>query len=109
MRQIEREVKTLTDTYVGVEMWYYYLPIEIFCYYGQMNSMQHDQLYPVVREVVKHLECAGLQVHTLTCDKASPNRKFFRLHQTNPGELTYKMVNPYSADQRYIFFLTSPI
>ena len=35
-----------------------------------------DQLYPVVWEVVKHLECAGLQVHALTCDKASPNRKF---------------------------------
>ena len=34
-------------------------------------------LFPVAWEVVRHLECAELQVHALTCDKASPNRKFF--------------------------------
>ena len=36
-----------------------------------------DLLFPVAWEVMRHLECAGLQVHALTCDKASPNRKFF--------------------------------
>ena len=76
--------------------------------YAQFTTrgISGDQLYPVVWKVVKHLECAGLQVHALTCDKASPNRKFFRLHQTNPGELTYKTINPYSADQRYIYFFS---
>ena len=33
-------------------------------------------LFPLVWEVVKHLECAGFKVISLTCDKASPNRKF---------------------------------
>ena len=69
------------------------------------RGISGDQLYPVVWEVVKHLECAGLQVHALTCDKASPNRKFYRMHQLNK-ELTYKTINPYSAEKRYIYFFS---
>ena len=57
-------------------------------YTTSLRGISGDQLYPVVWEVVKHLECAGLQVHAMTCDKAAPNCKFFRLHQTNPWELT---------------------
>ena len=54
--------------------------------YAQFTTrgISGDQLYPVVWEVVKHLECAGLQVHALTCDKASPNRNFFSITPNQP-------------------------
>ena len=70
------------------------------------RDISGDQLYPIVWEVVKDLECAGLQVHTLTCDKAAPNCKFFRIHQKSNKDLTYKSINSYSADSRYIYFFS---
>ena len=51
------------------------------------RGISGDQLYPVVWEVVKHLECAGPQVHALTCDKASPNYKFFSIAPNQPGRI----------------------
>jgi len=68
-----------------------------------------DCLLPIVWEVVKNLECAGFKVLSLTGDKASPNRKFFRMHRlgtTQKSDVTYKMRNPYSIEKRDIYFIS---
>ena len=68
-----------------------------------------DCLFPIAWEVVKNLECAGFKVISLTGDKASANRKFFAMHnltQSQPSKETHKIRNPYSIEERDIFFLS---
>ena len=68
-----------------------------------------DCLFPVVWEVMKNLECAGFKVLSLTGDKASPNRIFFRMHHlgtTQKSGVTYKIRNPYSIEKRDIYFIS---
>ena len=69
------------------------------------DSITADQLYSLVWECVRHLEAIEFKVLAITCDGASPNRKFFRLHD-KPSELVYKTANVYSADSRPLFFLS---
>ena len=69
-----------------------------------------DQLFPIIWEGVRQLEGGGLKVIFITADGASPNRKFFRMHQ-NPcggGTPTYKNLNPFAQDNRPIFFISDP-
>ena len=63
-----------------------------------------DSLFPIVWEAVRNLEECGLKVMAITCDGASPNRKFIKMHAKKPGEFVYKTLNPYSEDQREIVF-----
>lgn len=73
------------------------------------NSLTSDVLYPLAWEVVKHLECAGFKVISLTGDKASINRTFFSMNKSKEGrpkEVLYKVKNPYSGDGRYIYFIS---
>ena len=68
-----------------------------------------DYLFPLAWEVVKNLECAGFKVISLTGDKASPNRKFFRLHRLASGQKSgavYKVLNPYSIEKRFLYFIS---
>ena len=68
-----------------------------------------DYLFPIAWEVVKNLELAGFKVLSLTGDKASPNRKFFRMHRrgtTQKSGITYKIRNPYSIEERDIYFIS---
>lgn len=68
-----------------------------------------DHLFPLAWEVVKHLECAGFKVISLTGDKASPNRKFFRLHRLASRQrsgVVYKVANPYSIEKRSLYFIS---
>lgn len=66
-----------------------------------------DLLYPIVWEVVRSLECAGFKVISLTGDKASVNRTFFRMNQSKKSRsLVYKVRNPYSIDKSYIYFIS---
>ena len=69
------------------------------------DSITADQLYSLVWECVRHLEAIEFKVLAITCDGASPNRKFFRLHD-KPSKLVYKTANVYSADSRPLFFLS---
>ena len=61
-----------------------------------------DTLYPIVWEAVQRLEADGFKVVALTCDGASPNRKFFKMHGSNSTNLIYKTENIYSDDSRDI-------
>ena len=68
-----------------------------------------EELFPIVWDGVRNLEESGFRVMVLTCDGASPNRKFFKMHTTGGrqnGHVTYKTRNPYSPDDRDIFFMS---
>ena len=74
-------------------------------------------IFPIVWEVVRNLECCGLKVIAITCDGASANRKFFKMHKSkmsnkaDAGDKSrksrkratsmpiYKTTNPYSQDK----------
>ena len=67
-----------------------------------------DKLFPIVWDAVRNLEECGLKVMVITCDGASPNRKFFKMHKAarKPHEVVYKTPNPFSEDKRDIFFIS---
>ena len=81
------------------------IPLEFPYAQYPTTGITADLLFPVAWEVMRHLECAGLQVHALTCDKASPNRKFFQMHKfESVNGITCRVDNPYSANKCYIYF-----
>ena len=71
--------------------------------YGQFptRDASADTLFPIVWDAVAQLERAGLKVVAFACDGASANRKFYRMHG---GEGVYKTQNPYSDEERDIYF-----
>ena len=75
--------------------------------YAQFSctTITGDQLYSLVWGCIRRLEAAGFKVLATTCDGASPNRKFFKLHG-KPGQLVYKTVNPFSDESRQLFFFS---
>lgn len=72
------------------------------------NGVTGDELFPIVWEAIRNIEECGLKVMVVTTDGASPNCKFFKMHQASksPGEIVYKTPNPYSPDSRDIYFMS---
>ena len=64
-----------------------------------------DVLFPIIWEAIRQLEIIGLKVICITGDGASPNRKFFRMHNTG---LVYKTPNPFSKEKRFVYFISDP-
>ena len=67
-----------------------------------------QELYPIVWEGVQQLEVLGFIVICISCDGASPNCKFFKMHG-NYGlkdGVIYKAINRYSEDKRDIYFMS---
>ncbi|XP_046375844.2 uncharacterized protein LOC124148655 [Haliotis rufescens] len=64
-------------------------------------------LYPPIWETVRILtiEC-GLKPLFITCDGATPNRKFFNLHLDENLQNTFWSWNPYSFPNRKMFFIS---
>ena len=52
-------------------------------------------------EAVERLKRNGFRVMGLVCDGLGANRRLFSMYR---GPFTYKTPNPYSSDNRYIFF-----
>lgn len=50
----------------------------------------------------------GVKVLCVTADGASPNRKFFKMHQTPDLSVPHKAKNPYAKDERWVFFISDP-
>ena len=71
------------------------------------RSVTADAIFPIMWEAVRILEGAGLKVLCITADGASPNRKFFRMHDKK-ASIVYKTRNPFSEDQRWLFFIADP-
>ena len=68
-----------------------------------------DSLFPLVWDVIRHLEAVGLKVILLTGDKGSCNPKLFCMHReisSDKSGITYKVPNPYSCEKRDIYFIT---
>ena len=67
-----------------------------------------DQIYPCVWEAVRILEGIGLKVRSLVADGASPNRKFFRIHNCEDnvkGGVVYWAWNKWSPGMYFNFFI----
>ncbi|XP_046553262.1 uncharacterized protein LOC124262759 [Haliotis rubra] len=64
-------------------------------------------LYPPIWETVRILtiEC-GLKPLFITCDGATPNRKFFKLHRDENLQNTFWTLNPYSFPTRKLYFIS---
>ena len=77
-----------------------------YAHFGTRN-LSGDLIYPIVWEAVRRLE---LKVICVTADGASNNRKFFRMHNDTKDETTfpYKARNPFSKDNRWLFFIADP-
>lgn len=70
------------------------------------DSLTGDQIFPIVWEAIERLERRGFKVIAITADGASPNRKFFRMHSSEKAELCYKTPNPYTSEERDIYFFS---
>ena len=75
--------------------------------YAQLpcKALSGDLIFTPFWEAASRLERIGFKVVSATADGASPNRTFF-LHTTSATE--YKTLNPFSAEERYIFFFSDP-
>ena len=69
------------------------------------SSLTADQLHSLVWGCIRRLEGIGFKVLATTCDGASCNRKFMKLHG-EAAELVHKTENPYSNEPRPLFFIS---
>ena len=65
-----------------------------------------DQMYSIVWVCVKRLEASGFKVIAITCDGASHNRTFMKLHNSN--DVIHKTINPFCDETRPVFFISDP-
>ena len=74
------------------------------------TALAGDLLFDPFWEAVRRLEVCGFKVVAATADGASPNRTFFRIHceKGKESELLYRTPNPFSVEDRYIFFFSDP-
>ena len=72
------------------------------------SSITGDQLYSIVWGCIRRLEACGFKVLVITCDGASTNRTFFKLHTSTTNDGAYKTVNPFADEERPIFFISDP-
>ena len=70
-------------------------------------STKGGDIFPLVRQAIKHLTRLGLHVMTITCDGASDNRRMFAM-SNDKSALSYKTNNVYSEDSSQIFFISDP-
>lgn len=73
-----------------------------------ISPQKVPQVKSCFQSYVRNLEESGFRVMVITCDGASPNRKFFKMHttQNRMGTVTYKTKNPYSPDGRDVYFVS---
>ena len=72
------------------------------------SSLSGDQLYSLVWGCIRRLEACGFKVLAITCDGASANRKFLKLHKTENEGMVCKTINPYAYEDRPVFFISDP-
>ena len=68
------------------------------------SNTKGGDIFPLVRQAIKHLIRLGLVVATVTCDGASDNRRMFTMFNAK----SYKTENIFSADRRSVFFISDP-
>lgn len=70
-------------------------------------STKGSDIFPLVRQAVKHLTRLGLLVTTITCDGVTDNCKMFAMFNSK-ATLSYKTLNVFSAKRSEIFFISDP-
>ena len=66
-----------------------------------------DYLYPILWEAIEMVEViVGLKVLFICCDGASPNRRFFEMHDVK-NKTCYRTRNPFDKD-RFLYFISDP-
>ena len=71
------------------------------------TNLHGYELCPIFWRAVQRLERCGFNVVACTCDGLSVNRRFFRLHSVQK-KLVHKVTNPYTSDERSVFFFSDP-
>ena len=71
------------------------------------KDLSGEQIFSIVWEAIERLEKLGFKVVVVTADGASANRKFFKMHGDG-SEVCYKTKNPYTSEDRNIFFMSDP-
>ena len=72
------------------------------------SKLHGFELYDMFWETVERLERIGFCVLGCTCDGLSVNRRFFKLHGNGSSKFVYKVLNPYSSEERSLFFFSDP-
>ena len=67
-------------------------------------SAKGADIFPLMKQAIKHLTRLGLCVVSITCDGASDNRRMISMHNTD-SKLSYKTINVYSDAKEEIFFV----
>ena len=82
-----------------------------FAYFGT-NGMNAYQIMTLFWDTVSILELTcKLPVIFAVCDGASPNRKFFKMHEYMDdalSEVVYRSINMFGEEDRYIYFFADP-
>ena len=77
--------------------------------YYPTTGVTSNQLYLCLYEAVLFLETAGFKVRALVSDGASPNRKFYRLHEKdNSTGISFKTTNPFAPERDMYFICDVP-
>ena len=71
------------------------------------QSVSSDELFEPFWECVSRLERLGFKVMGLCCDGLAANRRLFSLN-SDDHQLPYKVLNPFSEDKRYLYFISDP-
>ena len=58
-------------------------------------------------EAISRLERQGFKVMGITCDGASVNRRFWKMHAKDKEHL-YKIPNVFSSDGRFLYLVSDP-
>ena len=69
------------------------------------NSLAADDMFDPFWKAVSRLECLGLKVMGLCCDGLAANCRLFSLHSDSNA---HKVVNPFSDENRFLYFFTDP-
>lgn len=65
-----------------------------------------EYLFPIIWEAVCNLETIGLKSLYVTCDGATPNRKFFSIHEAPQLHNFYWTRNAFSHPPRKLYFIS---
>lgn len=74
------------------------------------TSLSGEKMYPIMWDVIESLEINDIQVHAISCDGLSANRKFVRISMgvDKSLKIPFKTTNPFdSIVVRFIYFVSS--
>ena len=72
------------------------------------SNITAEELYRRTWNTVSDIEKLGLYVRVITCDGASVNRKFIRMHPPEDGQIgsvIYKTWHPRATERRLVYFM----